>query len=132
MADRLTAADLQLLRGSNFGHFVTLRADGSPHSAPVWIDADGDRVLVNTAAGRVKDRNVRRDPRVAISIHDQIDPYRWISISGSVVERTTEGADAHIDALNRRYHDGEPWQPVPGQERVILRIEPDRIVRSRG
>ena len=132
MTGRLSTADLELLLGMNFGHFVTLNPDGSPHAAPVWIDADENHVLVNTAAGRVKDRNVRRDPRVAVSVHDQADPYRWISISGTVVERTTDGADGHIDALNRRYHEGEPWKPTPGQERVILRIRPDRIARSGG
>ncbi len=130
MAD-LTDADRELLRGRNYAHFVTLRADGSPQSTPLWIDADDEgHVLVNTAIGRVKDRNVRRDPRVAVSVFAQDDPYRWISITGTVVEVVTgEEAEAHIDALSRRY-DGQAWTYQPGQRRVLYRIRPDRIARS--
>jgi PPOX class probable F420-dependent enzyme len=128
----LNEQDLALLRGTDVAHFVTLNEDGSPHVAPLWIDADdAGNVLVNTAVGRRKDRNVRRDPRVALSITPQVDPYRWLSISGTVVSiETGAEAEAHIDALNRRYHDGEPWTPVPGSVRVIYRIRPDRVARS--
>lgn len=131
MSAELTAEDLALLRGRNVGHFVTINPDGSPHVAPLWIDADDDgAIVINTAAGRVKDRNVLRDPRVALSVHEQADPYRWLSVNGTVVDRV-EGdvALAHIDALSRRYRDGEPWEPVPGQVRVRYRIRPDRVVR---
>jgi PPOX class probable F420-dependent enzyme len=128
----LAPEDIELLRGRNFGHFVTIDEDGSPQATPLWIDVDDDGdVLVNTAAGRRKDRNVRRDPRVAISVHEQANPYRWLSINGTVVE-LVEGpdADAHIDALCRAY-DGVPWS-FPEDERdrrVILRIAPLRVVR---
>lgn len=128
----LDAFDLDLLRGENFAHLVTLRPDGSPQATVVWIDADPERnhVLVNTATGRVKDRNVRRDPRVSVSVHDQRDPLRFVSIGGTVVELVTgEEAEQHIDFLNRKYHDGEPWTYTPGQQRVIYRIRPDRILR---
>jgi len=127
----LTPEDLALLRGRNFAHFVTINPDGTPHVAPLWIDADDDgSILVNTAVGRKKDRNVRRDPRVAVSVHEQDDPYRWLSVNGTVASMI-EGEEglAHIGALARRYDDRE-WTPVDGQVRVIYRIRPDRVLRS--
>ena len=127
----LSASDVELLTGRNFGHVATLNADGSPHVSPMWVDAADGLVLLNTAAGRVKDRNVQRDPRITVSLHDQADPYRWTSIRGVVVERTAAGADDHIDTLSRRY-DGEPWTPTPGQQRVIYRIRPEHVSRSAG
>lgn len=127
----LTPDDLALLRGRNYAHLVTLNADGSPQATPVWIDADDEgHVLVNTAVGRRKDRNVRHDPRVSVSLHDQADPYRWLSVDGTVVGMTEgDEALAHIDALSRRY-DEKPWVPTPGQVRVIYRIRPDRVRRG--
>ena len=124
--------DLELLWGRNFAHVVTLRPDCSPQATVVWIDADPERnqVLVNSAVGRVKDRNLRRDPRVSVSVHDQEDPLRFVSILGVVEEFVTgEEAERHIDSLNRRYHDGEAWTHDPGQVRVIYRIRPERILR---
>lgn len=123
--------DVALLRERNFAHFVTLNADGTPHSTPVWIDADDDGfILVNTAVGRRKDRDVRRDPRVAVSVHEQENPYRWLSVNGTVVD-VVEGDEAlaHIDVLSRKYG-GKPWEPVQGQLRVRYRIRPDRIAHS--
>lgn len=126
----LNADDVELLTGKNFAHFAAIRPDGTPHISVVWIDAANGSVLVNTAVGRVKDRYVRRDPRVSVSLHDQHDPYRWMRVDGIVEEFVTgPEADAHIDALNRRYHDGDPWTSTPGQERVIYRIAPQRILR---
>jgi PPOX class probable F420-dependent enzyme len=125
----LTTEDLELLRGGNYGQLVTLNADGSPQVTVLWVDADEGHVLVNTAEGRTKDRNLRRDPRAAVSVVKDGDWYRWLSVSGTVVERITgREADAHIDRLSRRY-DHEPWQPVPGQVRVLYRIRPDRVIR---
>jgi hypothetical protein len=84
---------------------------------------------VNTAEGRAKDRNLRRDPRAAVSVVKDGDWYRWLSVTGAVVDRVTgEEAERHIDALSRRY-DGEPWKPIEGQVRVLYRIRPDRIIR---
>lgn len=126
----LIPSDLDLLHGRNFGHFVTLNEDGTAQSTPVWVDAAEGFVLVNTAAGRKKDRNAQRDPRVALSIHDRGNPYRWLSMQGTVVERILgPQAETHIDTLARRYT-GSPWTPYPGQERVLYRIRPDRVVRS--
>jgi PPOX class probable F420-dependent enzyme len=124
-----TPADLELLRGRNFAQLVTLNTDGSPQVTVLWVDADEDNVLVNTAEGRTKDRNLRRDPRAAVSVVKDGDWYRWLSITGTVVGRITgPAAEAHIDALSWRY-DGEPWTPTPGQVRVLYRIRPDRIIR---
>ena len=108
--------DVELLTGKNFAHVAVIRPDGTPHVTVTWIDAADGSVLVNTAVGRVKDRYVRRDPRVSVSLHDEEDPYRWLRIDG-VVEGFVTGpeADAHIDTLNQRYHDGEAWTSRPGR-----------------
>ena len=128
---QLTEADRGLLRGRNYAHFVTLDPDGSPRSTPVWIDVDDDaHLLVNTAVDRVKDRNVRRDPRVAVSVFAQEAPYRWLSVTGTVVELVTgDEAERHIDELSHRYDD-TAWVYQPGQARVMYRIRPDRVRRS--
>ena len=128
--DRLTGDDVSLLTGKNFAHLAAIRPDGSPHVTVTWIDAADGRVLVNTAVGRVKDRYVRLDPRVSVTVHDEQDPYRWMRIDGVVEELVTgDEAERHVDELNRRYHDGEPWRYRPGQQRVIYRIVPTRILR---
>ncbi len=95
---------------------------------PVWVDHDGDTVLINTATGRVKERNLSRDPRVSISIVDAEDPYQPLTIKGRVVELTREGADAHIDKLSKRYIDRDPYPfRRPGEERILVRIEPEKV-----
>ncbi|MFM7718521.1 MAG: PPOX class F420-dependent oxidoreductase [Actinomycetota bacterium] len=129
MTERLTDADRVDLAAPNFAHLATIREDGTPQVSVVWLDTDGDHLRVNSARGRVKDRNIARDPRVAVSVHRQDDPYATISVDG-VVEAAIEGpeADAHIDALSRAYT-GKPWSGVEGQARVIYRIRPTRIVR---
>ncbi len=109
-------------------HLATLMPDGSPQVSPVWFDLDGDDLRINTAAGRQKDRNMRRDPRVALSIDDPARPGRELHMRGKVIEMKTEGALEHIDALSRRYS-GKPWKPVPGQQRVTYKI---RIERAHG
>jgi PPOX class probable F420-dependent enzyme len=125
----LTPSDLELLRGENFAWYVTLRDDGSAHASITWVDATDTHVLINTAEGRLKDRNVQRDPRVTVAVQRHGDAYVWISIDGVVEERVTgEEGLAHIDVLSRRY-DGEPWTPTEGQIRVIHRVRPLRIVR---
>jgi PPOX class probable F420-dependent enzyme len=127
-----TPDDLRLFHGRNYGQLVTLNADGSPQVTVLWVDADEDHVMVNTAEGRAKDRNLRCDPRAAVLVVMDGNWYRWISVTGTVVERVT-GPDAehHIDRLSRRY-DGEPWRPAPGQVRVLYRIRPDRVIRYVG
>ncbi len=129
---QLTDHDIAILKAQNFAHFVTLNEDGSAHAAPLWIDVDKDGlVLANSAVGRNKDRNIRRDPRVVVSVHAQDDPYTWTAINGTVVSiETGEVAEQHIDFFNQKYHDGERWEYVPGSVRVLYRIRPDRIVRG--
>ena len=129
-ADRLDSEDIALLTAKSFAHLAVVRPDGTPHVTVTWIDAADEHVLVNSAVGRVKDRYLRRDPRVSVTVHDESDPYRWIRIDGVVAEFVTgDEAERHIDVLNRRYHDGEPWTYTEGQRRVIYRIRPDRILR---
>jgi PPOX class probable F420-dependent enzyme len=127
MSDFLTTEVRELLLGSHIAHLATVSLDGSPHVAPVWIDVDPseDLILVNTEAGRVKHRNLERDPRVAISIHAQSEPLVACSIRGTVVGFTQEDAHEHIDTLSRRY-DGVPW-PAHRRDRIIIRIRPERI-----
>lgn len=115
-----------LFERETFAHLTTLMPDGSPHAVPVWIDADGDDLLVNTVRGTRKERNARRDDRVALSMIDPDDPHRLLSVRGSVVEITDEGARAHIDALARRYLDEETYDDE--RPRVVLRIRPEHVV----
>jgi PPOX class probable F420-dependent enzyme len=116
----------QKLAEKSFWQLVTLNPDGSPTATPVWADLDGDHVLVNTAVGRLKERNARRDPRVALAMTDRDDPYTWIEIRGLVVEFVEgSGADESIDSLSRKYLGLERYATrTPGEQRVILRIEP--------
>lgn len=118
----------QLLEGKNFAHLATLMPDGSPQVTPVWVDYDGAHVLVNTAEGRQKPKNLRHDQRVALSVHDQENPYRMATIRGRAIELTHDGADAHIDKLAKKYlgQDTYPFRQ-PGEQRVLVRIEPEHV-----
>lgn len=111
----------------NIGHLATLMADGSPQVSPVWVDTDGEHVLVNTAAGRIKWANVRRDPRVAIDVTEQNDPYNMVTVRGRVIAMREEGATEHIDMLARRYTGRETFGVPPGERRVVLVIEPEKV-----
>lgn len=106
-----------------FLYLATLMKDGTPQVTPVWFDWDGEHILVNTAEGRVKDRNMRTRPQVAMVIQNPADPYRYLQIRGETVERTTEGGLEHINALSLKYT-GKPWEAVEGQVRVIYKIKP--------
>jgi PPOX class probable F420-dependent enzyme len=130
MTVKLLETDLAMLTAENFAHVAVIRPDGSPHVTVTWIDASDDHVLVNSAVGRVKDRYLRRDPRVSVTVHDEAYPYRWIRIDGVVAEFVTGvEAEEHIDELNRRYNEGRPWTYKEDQERVLYRIRPERILR---
>jgi PPOX class probable F420-dependent enzyme len=109
-------------------HFTTLNEDGSPSTSPVWVAVDGDDLIVNSAVGRLKDRNVRRDARVALSAVDPENPYKALMVQGRVTEITTEGAEAQIDALAKKYigQDKYPWRR-PGEVRVNYRIRPEKV-----
>jgi PPOX class probable F420-dependent enzyme len=124
----LSPAVRELLGRQNFPHIATLMPDGSPQVTPVWVDLEGDRILVNTAEGRTKIRNVRRDPRVAISVHDQENPYKSAFLRGLVVEIRSEGAEDHIDKMSKKYG-GPDIYPAhdPEHPRVLLVIEPTHV-----
>jgi PPOX class probable F420-dependent enzyme len=114
-----------------FANLATLMPDGSPQVTPVWVDYDGAYVHVNSAKGRVKDKNMRRDKRVALSIQDPDNPYRYLAVRGEVAEITENGADAHIDALAKKYLGKERYPfRTPGEVRVIYKIRPDKVSTS--
>ncbi len=117
-----------LLTKKAFASLATVMADGSPQVTPVWFDFDGTHLRVNSAKGRVKDRNMRRNGRVALSILDPENPYRHVAIRGRVEEITEAGADAHIDSLSKKYL-GQDRYPNrrPGEVRVIYRIRLERV-----
>jgi len=124
---RIPAAGRRLLDGRNFASIATVMNDGSPQVSPIWIARDGDVVLVNTAMGRVKERNMRRDPRVAISVFDMENPYRRMLLRGRVVEVVSEGAREHIDALSIKYTGHRYAGMKPKERRVIFRIAPTSV-----
>ena len=119
---------VRLFEGRNFAFLATVKKDGSPQVTPTWIDRDNDTILINTAKGRVKQENVSRDPRVSISLVDDRNPYSMVTITGKVIEQTTEGADEHIDKLARRYLNADRYPNHSADvKRVILKIKPERI-----
>ena len=117
-----------LFQKKAFAHLATVGADGSPQVTPVWVDFDGTHIRFNTAKGRVKDKNLRRNPKVALSIQDPDNPYRYMQVRGRVAEITEQGADAHLDALAKKYinQDKYPWRR-PDEVRVTYKILPEKI-----
>ena len=117
-----------LFENKEMAHVATLNADGSPQVSAVWIALDGDLITFNTAEGRVKPNNLRRDGRVAISITDEENPYENVLVQGKVVEMTNDGADADIDALAKRYLDADSYPfRQDGEVRTIVKIEPEKV-----
>jgi len=118
-----------LIDAPNYAFLATVDEDGAPQVSPVWIDRDGDTILVNTAAGRVKDRNMRREPRVALSIPSGGDFYDKVDIRGHVADLVEgEEAERHIDKLSKKYTGEDTYANRSADEpRVIFRIEPDRV-----
>lgn len=122
LEDRVRA----LAQGRNFAVVSTLLPDGTPMNQPLWVDSDGDHVLLNTEVHRQKFLNVRRDPRVTVTIVDPDDPYRYVEVRGRVVETVTgPEARTHIDELARKYTGNDYGNPIRS-ERVILKVAPDR------
>jgi PPOX class probable F420-dependent enzyme len=115
-----------MLSSKALAHLATIMPNGSPHVSPVWFDYDGEHIRINTASGRQKDRNMRRNPRVALSIVDPNEPERALNIRGLVVEISDDPELKHMNGLTRRYR-GDDWTPVPGQVRVVYKIRPDHI-----
>jgi PPOX class probable F420-dependent enzyme len=116
----------ELLKAKNFCLVSTLRADGSVQGAPVWVDVQDGQPILNTAEGRAWPRNLERDPRITLTVPNMENPYEYLEVRGRVAERTHDGADEHINAMAKKYlgQDEYPFRQ-PGEQRVILRIEPD-------
>jgi len=117
-----------LLEKKAFASLATVNADGTPQVTPVWFDWDGSHIRVNTAKGRIKDKNLRSRPTLALAIMDPDNPYRYLQIKGRVASVTETGADAHIDALAKKYlgKDRYPYRKAD-EVRVIFAIAPDRV-----
>lgn len=117
-----------LFQKKAFASLATLMPDGRPQVTPVWVDLDGSHIRINSAKGRVKDKNMRRNKKVALSIFDPDNPYRHLAVQGQVVDITEQGADAHIDALAKKYlgKDKYPFRR-PGEARVIYKIRPEKV-----
>jgi PPOX class probable F420-dependent enzyme len=128
MSSKIEGRAAELLNGKNFCVVSTLRADGSVHAVPVWVDLQDGLPTLNTAAGRAWPRNLERDPRVTLTVQNLENPYEYVAIRGRVSERTHEGADAHIDALAGKYmgKDEYPFRQ-PGEERLIVRVTPEHV-----
>jgi PPOX class probable F420-dependent enzyme len=127
----LSSAEREFLESPFVGVVTTLQPDGTPQSTVVWVDVDEEGVSINTAHGRVKPRNLANDPRLSLVVVDPGDPYRWVKVTGrgTLVD---EGADEQIDRLSKKYTGREVYASrQPGEKRVTVRIEPDRIL-SRG
>jgi PPOX class probable F420-dependent enzyme len=124
---RLTETAAKLFLERNWGNLVDLRPDGTPHVTPVWVDYDGEHVVLNTAVGRAKERHLRRDPRVSMLVLDPNDMYRWVAVTGRA-ELTDEGADAQIDRLAKKYLGKDEYpNRRPGEQRVSVRIRPEKV-----
>jgi PPOX class probable F420-dependent enzyme len=124
----------KLFEGKNFAFLATLMKDGSPQVTATWVDIDKNNdyytILINTAEGRVKHKNISRDPRVAVSIIDSSNPYHMVSIRGKVIEQIKgKIAEEHIDKMAKKYLDKEKYhRRRPGEERLLLRIKPQHVV----
>ena len=119
----------KLFEGKNFVYIASLMKDGSPQVTPMWVDIDNGTILVNTAVGRLKQKNISRDGRVALAIADHDNPYNMVTIRGKVVDQIIgQEAEEHIDKLAKKYigKDKYPGR-APGERRVILKIKPDKV-----
>jgi PPOX class probable F420-dependent enzyme len=132
-AAHIPAEIMDLLETDALGHLATVRADGTPHVTPLWVDHDGDTVLVNVRLDRIKAANMRERPAVAISIVDPRNPFRYLAITGQVVSWSEEGWQQHMNELGRRYMklDRYPWF-FPGERRAIFRIDPTHVYFETG
>lgn len=127
MAIALPQSVKKILQDKAYGHVITYGASGQPQVTMVWVDADGDEVLFNTAEGRLKPKNLQRDPRVIISVQDRNDPQSYVVVHGKATIAEA-GADAHIDKLAQRFLGAEKYPfRRPGEKRLIVRVKPDRL-----
>jgi PPOX class probable F420-dependent enzyme len=125
----LTESQAALFLDTNHGALATLRKDGTAHVTPLWVDWDGKNVVINTAAGRLKERHMHRDPRVSILVIDQHNIVRYVSVTGTATI-DAEGAEEHIDKLAKKYLGVDKYPEearAPGERRVIVRIKPEIV-----
>lgn len=123
----LTDEAKRLIDGKNLASVATLMPDGSPQVAPVWVDREGDTVVINATVTRQRYRNLKRDPRIALTVFDMGNPYSKVLIRGRATEITQQGAEEHIDKLSMKYRGGKyPWHK-PDDQRVIIRIKPEHV-----
>src|SRR5881396_1888453 len=119
---KLTESARKMLEGKNFVYLATVNPDGTPQVTPTWVDTDGHFVLINTAVGRVKHRNVKKNPHVALAITDQTNPYNLVLIRGQVAEE-------HIDKMAKKYRGLDKYpNRSPGEQRVLIKIEPVKVI----
>jgi PPOX class probable F420-dependent enzyme len=119
----------KLFEGKNFVFISSIMRDGSPQVTPTWVDIENGNILVNTAVGRLKHKNISRDPRVALAIADQNNPYDMVTVRGRTIEQLTgDAAEEHIDKMAKKYigKDKYPFRS-PGEKRVILKIKPEKV-----
>ena len=131
--DKLSPGGVKLLQEPQLAQFATVMTDGSPQITPVWVDVepDGSHILINTAEGRLKTKNIDRNPHVAVSVVDAQNAWRYVVIRGTVVEQRHDGADDHIDRMAQKYL-GKETYPFrnPEETRVILRIKPHHVLEQ--
>jgi PPOX class probable F420-dependent enzyme len=118
----------KILDAANYAHVATLREDGTVHGVVVWLNVEDGKVLLNSAEGRAWPKNVRRDPRVTITVANHDNPYEYVEVRGKVVEDTHDGADEHINALAKKYLDQDEYPfRQPGEQRIRFAVEPERV-----
>ena len=118
----------KLIKDKNFASFATTMPDGSPQVSPVWVDYDDNLILVNTAKGRTKEKNIQKNKKVALSIFDMNNPYEMVTIRGTITEQTTNGADLHIDKMAKKYLNLDKY-PLRNHDetRLLLKIKPQKV-----
>lgn len=125
---KLNPKQVEVLKGRHLAYLATTNPDGSPQVTPVWVDTDGEAVIMNTAVGRLKERNIRRDPRVMVAVNDPANPNATQVLVRGRAELVEDGAKDVIDRLARKYteHDEYPWLQ-PGERRVTIRVVPEKV-----
>ena len=119
----------KLFKDKNFASFATMMGDCAPQVTPVWVDYDQGNILINTAEGRTKVRNIAKNPNVAVCVTDSANPYMMVTVRGRIIEKTSQGADEHIDRMAKKYlgADKYPFR-APGEKRVLLKIKPESVM----
>jgi PPOX class probable F420-dependent enzyme len=124
---QLTDDQAKLFKDTNFAHLATIRSDGTVQVTPIWVDWDDGHIVFNTAKGRQKEKNLRRDPRLTVEVTSHMNPYQYVSVRGTA-EFVEEGADELIDKLAKKYMDVDQYPfRQEGEERITIRVTPEKI-----